>query len=107
MIRNTPKQTTRNTFWNHNIIIDTAIKAPVTQVVALVVIPAAAPVEDILVVGEWLRGQDHLDLTLCLQLEQHQTRAIDDLSFENDENYYVNFSSSKKQASTFEGHHMY
>ena len=75
--------------------------------VDLVAILAAAPVEDILVVDELLQGQDHLDLTLCLQLEQHQTRAIDDLSFENGENYYVNFSSSKKQASTFEGHYMY
>ena len=64
--------------------------------VALVVIPAAAPVEDILVVDELLQGQDLLDPTLCLQLGQRQTRAIDDLSLENDENCYVNFFSSKK-----------
>ena len=64
--------------------------------VALVVIPAAAPVEDILVVDELLQGQDLLDPTLCLQLGQRQTRAIDDLSLEKDENCYVNFFSSKK-----------
>ena len=65
--------------------------------VGLVVIPAAAPVEDILVVDELLQGQDHLDPTLCLRLGQRQTRAIDDLSLEKDENCYVNFFSSKKR----------
>merc|ERR1712020_292625 len=75
---------------------DTAIKAPVTQVVVLVAIPAAARAEDILVADELLQGQDHLDPTLCLRLGQRQTRAIDDLSLENDENCYVNFFSSKK-----------
>ena len=63
--------------------------------VGLVVIPAAAPVEDILVVDELLQGQDHLDPTLCLRLGQRQTRAIDDLSLEKDENCYVNFFYSK------------